>query len=406
MRAVIPALLRRCLTQACPFATVKTPAPAPPLKQPIPFPAPARPGGSFFAKVQTLPFLEGRRTQRLFDAWVVELALLTLAQRALLSLAPAWYRRWRTTLVVSQRLQRGALVLTWVRAGACNVSTRQSPPPSGRWRLPRAVETAAGLGRHAVRRPGKCGDLPMQQTFAGARALPNRPHPLPQHLLMTVSGWKAFFQRSPALTQWPEMVLLQSMVLTALFWVSPHPAGLFQAAGLLRAAFCSAAAAHARASQARANQKLACLAPQALSPRVGECVGGRLPLPLCLLRPPNAPSPSPCPPGAAPSRPPKTMQNAWFPMRQQRASLAISAAVCIAGVCCARTMACAMGSDPLYASAAARFCSGLQVLKRAAMAAAGGVGAAVGGGAPVCTAAPVEVFIVFSNALGFLLPVG
>ena len=99
------------------------------------------------------------------------------------------------------------------------------------------------------------------------------------------------------------------------------------------------------------------------------------------------------------------MQASWFPKRQQRASLLIQAAICSAGMWCARPLACAARADPALAAAARRVCEGLQVVKQLAMAGAGGVGAALGGGAPACAAAPVEVCIVFSNLLGFVLPV-
>ncbi|KAI8472600.1 MAG: hypothetical protein J3K34DRAFT_413620 [Monoraphidium minutum] len=99
-----------------------------------------------------------------------------------------------------------------------------------------------------------------------------------------------------------------------------------------------------------------------------------------------------------------TMQASWFPMRQQRASLLLHAAICAGGIRAARPLACAVRADPRLAAAAGGVCHGLQVAKQLGLAGAGGVGAALGGGAPVCAAAPVEVCIVFSNTLGFLLP--
>ena len=62
-----------------------------------------------------MPFVEQGGPRLFFCAWLGEIALLTLAQRALLSLDPVRYRRWRTALVVCQRLQRGAYILAWVR---------------------------------------------------------------------------------------------------------------------------------------------------------------------------------------------------------------------------------------------------------------------------------------------------
>ncbi|KAI8470871.1 MAG: hypothetical protein J3K34DRAFT_248899 [Monoraphidium minutum] len=99
-----------------------------------------------------------------------------------------------------------------------------------------------------------------------------------------------------------------------------------------------------------------------------------------------------------------TMQALWFPMHQQRASLLIHVAVCAAGARALAPLACALRSDPSLSAAAARVCEALQVAKQLGLAGAGGVGAALGAGAPVCAAAPVEMCIVFSNALGFVLP--